>query len=422
MDKLLEKAFAYKKTKLWKKIYDDQLIVIEHSDGSVGYCCIMGMQGNHIGISVYPGTDGLNSMRRFHNLSRSLSQPEELEYMMSQDCVSCSFECKDYLSDEEIKEVREFCKANSIKLAGSNAWPKFERLATNCVPWYLCDDVGKEHLGEALDVCMALSAKIKSGEKIDFESLEGIAPGQQSLCAKIDKDGNVSWSTAPLPEYSPISYRTDVKYDAKQASRVLKSKKRTGKWLSDVILTPFPTKDKTEKKSYYETVPYYPFVCLTMSTDGTIISGKISQSKDLYQEDFVNNILKDMLENGKPSEIIVMNDRTYSMFLNITEYLGIELTQEEFCEELAAAEEDMYDHFKGELDDDDHEESEEPELSDKELKQLSAIVNAIDDFTGYDINELLYLNIVVSDYPEHFSPKQRSKLLKAIQKKIGESL
>ena len=57
-DRMYELAFQYKKTKLWKKLYDSEIFALKLSDGEIGYCCVMGMAGQVNAISLYVGEKG----------------------------------------------------------------------------------------------------------------------------------------------------------------------------------------------------------------------------------------------------------------------------------------------------------------------------------------------------------------------------
>ena len=60
-DKLYELAFAYKKTKLWKILWESELFAVKFSDGRIGYISIMGNLGEYCALGLYIGEEGLNS-------------------------------------------------------------------------------------------------------------------------------------------------------------------------------------------------------------------------------------------------------------------------------------------------------------------------------------------------------------------------
>jgi len=57
-DELMQAAFQYKKTKLWKKVTDTELFAVRLSDGEIAYVCIMGMAGQHCALAAYVGQVG----------------------------------------------------------------------------------------------------------------------------------------------------------------------------------------------------------------------------------------------------------------------------------------------------------------------------------------------------------------------------
>ncbi len=67
-DKLYHAALAFRKTKLWKSLYDSELFAVSLSNGEIGYCCIMGYLGEHIALSLYIGNRGLDSYRLLQEL------------------------------------------------------------------------------------------------------------------------------------------------------------------------------------------------------------------------------------------------------------------------------------------------------------------------------------------------------------------
>lgn len=71
-DKLYECAFEYKKTKLWKKLWDTEIFAVKFSDGEIGYVSVMGKGGTYTGIAVYVGDDGFQSFRKLRRGKQSL--------------------------------------------------------------------------------------------------------------------------------------------------------------------------------------------------------------------------------------------------------------------------------------------------------------------------------------------------------------
>lgn len=104
-EELYELAFAFRDTKLWNRLYEDELFAIPLPNGETGYCSVMGRAGEHFALAVYPGKQGLRSFQRIQEAEDAigwfgLMDPLKMqEHMLSLRCVQCSLENKDMLPD-----------------------------------------------------------------------------------------------------------------------------------------------------------------------------------------------------------------------------------------------------------------------------------------------------------------------------------
>lgn len=122
-DRLFELAFQYKKTKLWKKLWDSQIFAVRFSDGGIGYCSVMGMNGELNAIAVYPGQEGLDSLRLIYEDVPALDELAHMERLHCQDCMMLSFMNKSELNPRDIEELEAYCKKSGISPRGKNAFP-----------------------------------------------------------------------------------------------------------------------------------------------------------------------------------------------------------------------------------------------------------------------------------------------------------
>ena len=107
-DKLYKLAFQYKNTKLWKKLYDDEIFAVKLPDGKTGYISIMGMAGDYNAIGLYVGSEGFNSYRIVADIYMSGFESQLLyqECLLRQECLQCTFQNKSELSMEEANAKR----------------------------------------------------------------------------------------------------------------------------------------------------------------------------------------------------------------------------------------------------------------------------------------------------------------------------
>lgn len=118
-DKLYEAAFRYKKTKLWKKMWDTDIFAVKLNSGETGYVSIMGRNGEYNALGLYIGKAGFESFRLMANLSRySGSEFRDRELMLQQKCLQTALQNREDLRPEEVDEARAYAKKNGIRLSG----------------------------------------------------------------------------------------------------------------------------------------------------------------------------------------------------------------------------------------------------------------------------------------------------------------
>lgn len=221
-DNLYEAAFTFRETKLWQQLYDSQLFALKHSDGTIGYCCVMGMMGEHFALAVYPGAEGLAAYRRMGTRRSGMSDFENDELTFSQDCVMCSFENKDEMRPGELAEARLYCKVHGITLRGENAYPKFQRFRPNYYPWSLEDTKDQAYLLEALQACLDVYKKLETAYAEDLGFTEG-APFDRSIPLLKRRGRGWTWGLHDFPEPAPIVYPTATVEDELRLERIKKA-------------------------------------------------------------------------------------------------------------------------------------------------------------------------------------------------------
>ena len=115
-------AYTFKKSKLWQLIREQQVFAVRLPDGQIGYCLIMGQNGEHMALSLHIGAEGFSSYRRLNGMDQG---PITYEEMLQQDCIQCSIEKRDQLSPEELNELRSYCEDRGIPFRAP--FPQFAR-------------------------------------------------------------------------------------------------------------------------------------------------------------------------------------------------------------------------------------------------------------------------------------------------------
>jgi len=317
-EKLYELAFAYRETKLWKKLYDTELFAVVLPGGEIGYCCVMGHLGEHLALSLYVGEEGLNSLRMLRDQGDGVRNVQE--FLLAQNCLQCAFGNKDDLSPEELSSVRAYAAKHKLSFRGKNAFPQFMKYRAAHIPWPISEEADMEMLGAALRGALAVSTALaERGSKMERGFQDALFEDRPVPLLTPSQDG-FTWSMHALPPYSPPTYPQPVIEDELLLMRLKKCKKRAGVWMCDVVMYPNPV--IMEESA----APLFPYVLLTADRDtGVVISIEPVMDYRDGADELLRGLAGQMLEHGVPRQLEVMDERTYDLVKSIAAALRIKL-------------------------------------------------------------------------------------------------
>lgn len=353
-DRLYDLAFAYRKTKLWKKIYDTELFAVALPNGNTGYCSVMGMLGEHLSLALYVGNDGLDSYRRILDLYREQPGPLKMqEFLISQNCLQCVFEGKDELSPEELDEIRTYTAAHGIRPRGANAFPSFVCYR----PAQLPDDISRpediEMICIALEAALAVSKKLEDTDKFQLGFTEESDQDREIPLLTPSGDG-FSWGAHTLPPKQPQKFPEPALTDELLLSRLRKTKKRSGVWIADLVMVFAPLYENEENLSF-------PYTLLFVNTETEMAqSAGVSENFPQDAETLLRNFGQQMLQDGLPSEIQAADERTRCLLKNFAAALNIFLTDLDDPDLSASLEMDFLNHMGGPFSFDDGDDDDDP--------------------------------------------------------------
>lgn len=336
---LYEYAFAYKKTKLWKTLFDMDLFAVGLSDGNIGYISIMGAMGEYCALGLYVGEKGISSFFTATEADTYQMQPQEYqEHLMCQNCLQCSFDKKDELTLEEQEEVRQYAKAHGIRLSGRNAYPMFSKYLPNHVPWKLQTKKEQALLGEALEAAVEMARLLEEKTPKELGFGEGDFPREIPL---LEKKGDVyELRKTVLPEKKPTQWpKPEAANDIVIAN--LKKAERKGVWECKIVRFPEAVRDPED------TIPVFPVILLAIDTEtGVLLPVSPVCNYEDQPERLVEMFLDVLLEQKIcPKELKVKEERTYAFAENLCDKLGISITMEKELPALEEAEYDFFRHF-----------------------------------------------------------------------------
>ena len=398
MDKMTERlydlAYRFKETKLWEQLGDDQLFGVKHADGMVSYCSVLGQLGQEYALNIYTGPEGFASYLRLIDLANISPEPVgdpflEGEMRHAQKCLSCSFENRDFMSDEEAKEVRSYTKTHGISLRGKNMYAVFLEYKPGYHPWKIESDTEKEHLCDALEAAVCLAELLKKEILHSFM----IRPYWSSLEILLFSRKGANWSIADasLPK-TKFAYPAPQLTDELRLQKIRKMKKEEV-WQCAAFFSPAGVGDRAAGER-----PYYPLILLGVTEEPAYVR-PIHMGKLEEPEAFLT-VLADHITEGHhcPRIIRCADERCTSLLKDFCRKTGIRLETAGDLEAITEAEYDLYAHMADPEDGMPNSEEDAEEMmklmledlsrmSDAELRQMpEGLVRAVLGLPGFEKN------------------------------------
>lgn len=419
---LMDLGFAFKKSQIWKTVYEEELFAIHLperlylKDGSeYVYCSVMGRNGEHRALSVYMGKRGFASLR---TIQKKLDE-DDLENLLSQDCLQCSLETAEQFLPEDLEIIREETRQRKLR----PPYPQFSRFKPNCIPWHISDPEEEEILIMALRVTIGLAEFLSKHTKSDIElrnvriistrELLGEQMMMESLLQEIDEfeqnqqipvfsllngkltvEGKIALPGPTEPDYPKVTAIDELKLIK------LKGIPKEGTIECQVLRLPEPTKDNTE-----DTAPYLPAILLSADEEGMVRLPVMMKHAEYDPNEAIDNLMKGMIaEKIRPAEIHVRTAETISLLELFCKKAGIKLVREENLDVLDEAMNMMLDRLEDIEEGDDF----EPEDLAEMLESMSEKeIRAIPDFVVVQIMEMAQNGLL----PEKIAEKVK-RLLK----------
>lgn len=327
---LYDVAIEFKKIECWDWMWDSDIFGVQDPEsGEIGYCYVMGRLGEHFGLGVSLGTEGLEGYLKIQSGEIS---PATIDALHSQKCLTASFKDRRFLQKQDLQII----KKSGLKFRGRNSWPVFRSYLPGYHPWYLTSDEVK-YLTLALYQVIDVSLRCKNDPEM-------LAPPTENhylvRVPKKERDG-LKWKDKWL-EPSPLE-KTKIVAEPLDEHRLEKIKRTItqpqGVWEIDFFYSPHGVSEKGER-------PYYPYMILWVEHySGLILKFHIAETTE-YKSEFVEQFLNS-LENieSLPKEILVKKEETFKLFEPITSKLGIKLRRVKRLIALEEAQDGMFEFF-----------------------------------------------------------------------------
>lgn len=345
-DRMYDLAFQFRDSRLWEKFYDSELFALRFSDGETGYCSIMGNAGELWALTVYLGEEGYRSFLRVGDEEAMFRSRLETQAVVAmQNCLQACLEDKDYLTDEEMEEVRRYARKHGRKLRGKFAYPQFQKMRPGRYPWFYDSPLDEQRICEALAAALEVSRRMETHTKKDL-GFASVLTGAKCIPYLEQADGEWVWSSVPVPEAEPF-YPRPLFENEVLAARIRKMKKR-GTWECSAVFLPNPVQAEEGDGE----APWFVMVLVTADLD----RDSVSQGATVYGVDFaeaMNQYAENMLDQETaPVTLFVCDDRAEAILEDFCKKTGIRMQRTGEPEMMEEILEDLLEHMERSFSDD----------------------------------------------------------------------
>lgn len=327
---LYDLAYGFRNAKPWKRIDEEDLFAVALPGGQIGYCCLMGRNGEHMALAVYVGEAGFSSYRTLmnYNTGRAMSDVNPVE-LLTQDCIQCSIEARDQFSPEELEEIRAYCKASGVPFRAP--FPQFTRFYPYCVPWHIAEPSDWQIIAAALRItnrleeCLKTARKEEMGLRAVAVNLEGefyidsfgrhmrLFPSPQHAQQKeavtiplyAMEEEELCVSRIPLPPYKAPAVQPPDHLDEIAIAK-LRRLKQKDVFECEIMRLPEPVAGEP---------PYVPAILLSVNADtGFILPPVVSEGARYDPGEMLKEYIHCLLTEGVyPRQIMVRTDETATL-------------------------------------------------------------------------------------------------------------
>ncbi len=317
-EQLYSLAVAYRNTKPWEFMTEDELFGVEDPvTGVVNYCMVTGELDEHRALIVTLGPEGLgqyfDAIRRMQTCVGALEEMDAGFSMMTAPQVQVSFEDRQYLFPEDLQVI----KSLGLRFRGRMNWPMFRNFEPGRAPWFITPETAR-----ILAVC--LEQTLAFIEQLDWVDAQ-YQQNAQELSGKLPvryMDGDV-WALrwdVPDPVFPEYEYPVDGALLEERGRRLPKSDV-----VMEVHLTVLPAPVEEGPLP-----PYLPYLLTLGDSESGMMLGQRMLIAKPSQEELLRSLHLEVLAmfeelNLRPKRALVATERLYRLLSQPFVHLGVPL-------------------------------------------------------------------------------------------------
>ncbi len=346
--RLYELAVKLKALAPWEWMYEDQIFGVQNPETEeIGFVSVMGIGGEHFGISVYLGAEGLFGFDELHYEALEEMNNADEDYqetalkLFDIPQLQVSFENRELLEKDDHAVIKKL----GLKFRGSYNYPLFRSIVPGFLPYYITSDEAR-FLSYVLEQVLEVTPRMQENEEL-LEDTD-LDEKYQSYLVRLPKneDGKIVWREEHLVIEPPPDKDISVMIPQAVMEEIRSFPQNKNLVIEiDLFHSPSPVAEKGKR-------PFIPkMLMLADGQKGIILGVQILSSQETELENFtqlVANIFESLKKLGvRPHEIQVSSDYLFEIFKSFTQQLNIGLKQVDELEIIEEAKEEMFGIFGG---------------------------------------------------------------------------
>lgn len=331
--RLYEAVVGVKELSPWEWMTEvDVFGVRDPETGELGFVSVMGSLGEHFGVSLYLGAEGLHAFWALQDAGASIGPESASEALLEIPQLQASFEDRNDLDARDRGVIKEL----GFKFRGRKAWPMFRSYRPGFFPWFL-EAWEARFMAEALDQLLEVAPRFGADRSLltagDGGYLVRLARGEGGARAWEDRVIEV-----PPPEPVPVRIVLDPR-----ALEALERLPRSGHdFEMDLFMFPAPVQENKETR------PVFPYMLLTVDAEsgmplGTELLEPVPSLQDMWSS-VPAAVARQIAElEFKPGEIKVGSSLLFQLLSPLAESVGFGIEQSRFLPALHSVREALLD-------------------------------------------------------------------------------
>jgi hypothetical protein len=252
--RLDEAAVLIKELSPWEWMTETDVFGVQDPEtGEIGFVSVLGLLGEHFGVSLYPNPRALYDFWALEEAGPEINPDALLEIPQLQ----ASFEDRNQLDNRDRKVIKEL----GLKFRGRKEWPMFRSYRPGFFPWFLEAEEARS-LAEALDQLLEVAPRFKKDRSL-------LVPEDESYLVRVPHQEGPTrvWedTVMEVPPPEPVSIQVEM---APGALESLESLPQSGhEFEMDLFMFPAPIQGEKGER------PVFPYMLLAVDAGtGMVVS------------------------------------------------------------------------------------------------------------------------------------------------------